>query len=104
MEDEIFGLMNRTTVKADGGVPRSLGSLVEDGFEKSSVVNPAGSQYKLGKNAVWVWKTCDGRRTREYLTKAYAKEFNIGPTEAQTASEAILTNLERMGLISNVLR
>ena len=104
MEDGIFDLMNRKTVKMDAGIPRSLGSIIEDGWEKASVVNPAGSQYKLGKNAVWVWKSCDGRRTRDKLTKDYATEFNIGAAEAQLTSEAILSNLERMGLISISLK
>jgi len=93
--------MKMDTVKTDAGIPKNQGKIIEDGWEKASVVNPAGSQYKLGKNAAWVWQSCDGRRTRERLSTDYAKEFNIGTAEAQTAAEAILSHLERMGLVSN---
>jgi hypothetical protein len=99
MDDGIFDLMNRKTTKIDAEIPKSMGRIIDDGWEKASLVNPAGSQYKLGRNAVWVWKSCHGHKTRERLTKDYATEFNIGVTQAKSTSEEILANLERMGLV-----
>ena len=87
------------TIKMDAEIPKSLGKVVEGGFENASVVNPEGSQFKLGKNAFWVWKSCHRNKTRERFVQDYATEFNIDITEAELTSEEILSNLKHLGLV-----
>jgi len=84
----------------DRNALRSLGAIVEDGWETASIVNCSGAQYKLGKNAVWVWKTCNGNANREKLSHEYSKAFNQPLVEAKKAVDTIISSLERIGLIS----
>ena len=84
----------------DTRTPKSTGRIVEDGWETASVMNPLGSQYKLGKKAVWVWKCCTGGVTMDKLTREYGSDFNIGSEEALSSVVEILANLEKIGLIS----
>jgi hypothetical protein len=79
--------------------PKSVGRIVEDGVDTASIINSSGVQFKLGKNAVWVWKTCNGTKTRYNLMRGYAKEFNLRQGDVEPAVDAILNNLERISLI-----
>jgi hypothetical protein len=83
----------------DGTNPKNMGRIVEDGWEKASVMNPAGAQFKLGKSSVWVWKSCTGSNARPKIVTGFAKEFNMGSDEAHNAVETIIGKLEEIGLL-----
>ena len=83
----------------EANTPKSMGTIVEDGWQTASLMNPEGSQYKLGKNAVWVWKSCNGNATRQKIRNEYAKMFNLKDDEASSTVDAILQSLESKGLI-----
>ncbi|MBU0762555.1 MAG: hypothetical protein KKD39_05975 [Candidatus Altiarchaeota archaeon] len=84
----------------DSTNPRSVGQLVEDWGETASIVNSKGVQFKLGKNAVWIWKTCSSSISRQKLMKGYAKAFNLQQKEVESTVDAILKNLEKIELIN----
>jgi hypothetical protein len=84
----------------DAANPRNMGRIVEDGWEKASIINQSGAQFKLGKSSVWVWKSCTGANTHAKLVLEFSKAFSMQETEAQTTVATILEKLQKIGLVS----
>ena len=83
--------MEKETVKV-------IGEIVEEGFETASLVNPHGSQYKLGKKSFWVWKTCRRGKDKNTVIDEFSNTFDLGKKEAKDELETIIQNLQKIKL------
>lgn len=78
---------------------KAVGQLVDEGFKKASIVNPAGQQFKLGEQSFFIWKSIRELRSRRVVVEGYVSKFKVTEKVAEDELDMVLKQLKKIGLI-----
>ncbi len=77
----------------------SLGHIILESYEKTSIENPQGRKYTLGPMPFWIWKNHKTKNDSDTVLRQFSQKYSLEKGAAQKEIETIIQQLEKTQLI-----